>query len=454
MIASIRRIPSQTKIIILVIAFSLACFIRLFVFIYQKSVNILFWDTWDTFDPLFQQKGVLDLALYQHDLHRMGLGAFVIHPLAELTHWNARADSYAVLGLIALAFMVALYLKKRLFGSFSAWDVILPIIFFTATQFEILIGAPDEAVMAMPLLLLLVYALVWTGKPGLLQYSLVVLLNFFLIYTGYGFLIAPITITFLAVDTYHSFRMGSFVRATQSLAAILLSFVSIGLFLSGYRFGSTGAACSGFKMSESIKYPVFMAVSVAKFAGVDFTLNRWAAVGLGLALVVVMFGLLCYQGLKVESSQIQENRVARVCAILISFSLIFGASAAVGRTCLGMGSATSSRYMTMLIPAFVGLYFGIFSLQRKGRRTLALAGLLVIVSVGQLPYGKTDLGNIAYLSDQKEAWRSCYLQHEDIDYCNQTVHIEIYPGNREVIKEKLDYLKRNRLNLYLNDPSS
>jgi len=73
---------------------------RLFALVSQKAVNILFWDQWGFLSPLFQGKTGWALFTTQAGSHRMGVGFFLIQLLAGLTHWNTRADSFAILALV------------------------------------------------------------------------------------------------------------------------------------------------------------------------------------------------------------------------------------------------------------------------------------------------------------------------------------------------------------------
>jgi hypothetical protein len=428
-------------------------FIRLLILIDQKSVNILFWDQWDYYTPMFDNMNIWSKVTFQQGSHFMGIGYFLIQVLAEITHWNTRADAFSVLGIICLALVAAIYLKRRLFESFSPWDALLPLIFLTSTQFEIFLGAPDESSAAIPLLLLFLYCHAWITDNRWIKYVSIVVLSYLMVFTGYGYIVAPINLVLLGIDIYQSIRMRIRNDITAPTIALLLSFISVGLFISRFNFNTVGAGCSGIKIADIIKYPIFMSVSYAKFIGVDFTLQRWLAVGIGLILLLIFTVIFIFQGLRLVKGTMHLEKIRTVCTILIGFGLVFGASSSIGRTCLGVSSATSSRYMTLLIPAFVGLYFIALSWKAYGKRPLALLLLLIILICGQLPYGKTDLDNIKYLTEDKASWKTCYLKYEDIDQCNDLTHIQIYPGKAQEFQGKLDYLKKNHLNLYLDESS-
>jgi hypothetical protein len=56
-----------------------------------------------------------------------------------------------------------------------------------------------------------------------------------------------------------------------------------------------------------------------------------------------------------------------------------------------------------------------------------------------------------YVRDGKARWKKCYLQVEDIKQCNKSTSFVIYPpGEQHGLDEKLQYLKKTRQNLYLD----
>ena len=63
--------------------------------------------------------------------------------------------------------------------------------------------------------------------------------------------------------------------------------------------------------------------------------------------------------------------------------------------------------------------------------------------------GHHDGGTVAWLSNGKRNWRDCCLRTEDIANCNRATGFQIYPQpDATQLKEKLEFLKRNHLNLY------
>jgi hypothetical protein len=60
-----------------------------------------------------------------------------------------------------------------------------------------------------------------------------------------------------------------------------------------------------------------------------------------------------------------------------------------------------------------------------------------------------------FSKDVKQRWKTCYLQTENIEECDKVAGFHIYSDSpeqtlRSHLREKLEYLKKTRLNLYLD----
>src|SRR5438552_19010035 len=100
-----------------------------------------------------------------------------------------------------------------------------------------------------------------------------------------------------------------------------------------------------------------------------FLLSSWVDM-LGLSMLIVLGAVFCFHLLHLLKSPRPASHL--IGAILVSFSLLFAASAAVGRLCLGPYAAFTSRYCTLLIPAFLAIYFYLLSKSWRGMRNLIL----------------------------------------------------------------------------------
>jgi len=87
-VAGVNRVFSLVAVVIAVVGLGY----RLFRFISEYGVNVLYYDQWDFLTPLFDGRGsLLTLFSWQHGPHREGLGLVLDAFLYPATNWNTRA---------------------------------------------------------------------------------------------------------------------------------------------------------------------------------------------------------------------------------------------------------------------------------------------------------------------------------------------------------------------------
>ena len=258
--------------------------IRFFTFISDYSVNVLYYDQWDFLSLLFKgNPGLGQLFLYQHGPHREGLGLIVDRFLYPATRWNTRAESFFIGGCIFVAALLALRLKYRLFGRLSYGDVAIPLIFLTTEQYETFIAIPNAAYSGIPLLLIFCYCLALTAQKYQLRYALCLLLNFLVIFTGFGVFMGPVTIAMFALRCCRRLRGVSEIPLASSLTALLLAIASMGAFFLNYRF-EPAVDCFVFPDPHLLAYPHFLALMAARFFGAVTSFSLAATVGIPIVL--------------------------------------------------------------------------------------------------------------------------------------------------------------------------
>jgi hypothetical protein len=416
--------------------------IRFFTFISDYAVNVLFYDQWDFLSPFFKgNPGLGQLFLYQHGPHREGLGLIVDRFLYPATHWNTRAESFFIGGCIFAAALVALLLKYRLFGRLSYGDIAIPLIFLTTAQYETFIGTPNAAYSGIPLLLILCYCLAFTARSYQLRYALCLLLNFFIVFTGFGVFMGPVTIGMFALQCYRRVRGASVIPLGASVLALLLAIASMGAFLVNYQF-QPAVACFVFPDPHLLAYPHFLAVMAARFFGVATSLSLAAIVGIPIVLCAA--GISAVLASKLLSKGNLGN-IHLIAAILLAFSILFAVDTAIGRVCLGTTAALAPRYATLLIPGVAGIYFYLQTISADGIRRGITSIFILLLIPGCL---NVDAGADWY-ADGKRAWVECYLRTENISECDKSAGFVIHPyPDQTGLKEKLDYLKARQLNLF------
>lgn len=429
-----------------VIAAIVALGVRFFMVISKSAVNIFFYDQWDFLTPFFRHEPTIaKLFFWQHGPHREGVGLIADKFLYPLTHWNTRVDSFLIGGIIVVAMLLALHLKRKLFGAISYSDVAIPVIFLTLVQYETLLGTPNPAHAAFPLLLTMLYCLALLVRKPLLRYSLILALNFVLVYTGFGFFMGIVTIGVFLLECYWSLHQITSVPFGQPFIALIVAVALLASFFVHYTYLS-GVDCFEIPRHHLLHYPEFMALMFSAFVVPRLPHVSSEVIVLGAATVMVVVAVLGRHLLYlVRDAGALKHLVG---AVLLTFSLLFAANAAVGRACLGLDAAFSSRYTTLLIPAFLAIYFYLLSRSWRGKRNfvLTLWVLLLLPSALRKPYEE-----IRWFSDGKRAWANCYLARHDIQECDALTHFQIYPRPEAThLQEKLDFLERNHLNLFDN----
>jgi hypothetical protein len=417
---------------------------RIFSLINTYAVNILFSDQWDIYNPLFWGQGWWELFNYQHGPHRQGVGGLVLGITAHLTNWNTRADAFVVGTILVLAMLAALWLKYRLFAAPTFTDVIIPLIFLTTAQFESLVITPNPAHGAVPVLLVVLFALAWTIPQNGIRYTAIAVLNVLLIYTGFGIFMGLITPAVLVLDAIHRWKDRE-NNVWLPLFTFMLGLASLYAFSREYRF-APAISCFSFPHERPLEYVWFVGLMFARFFGVNYTLTPRLAMLVGIALFAAILGVVLYHGLRVLRQGLRTNQTSLIITMLLGYTLIYAANTAIGRVCNGIEGGQSSRYMTLVIPAFFALYLYLCSLKPQ---QLQIAGSIIYVSLLLgLPFfsGPADVQMMQGFTNGKQQWRECYLAERDITQCDQFTGFKVYPSPN--FQDKLDYLQHHRLSFF------
>lgn len=457
----------------------LAAAVRLVLVVWRYSVNLIFWDQWDFYTPLFNHASLWRIFTWQHGPHREGIGLVLDKFVLESTRWNSRAEALFMVAALLAATLVALRLKQMLFGSpgyrdldykdlddkdLDYSDIAIPCLVLTFAQMEALVGEANPSYSAIPELLIGLYCLAWMlPKPGA-RYAAILVLNFLLIYTGFGFFMGVVTIAVLLFDVLDRQRALPTESASRIFPAValLLATASLASFFYHYRW-DPAVPSFHFPDAHPLKYPWFIGLMMSYFLGLR-TIVIASVAGSFLALVAI--AILIWHGLRlwrdrdgsaVDRSLVRtadrrvDRRVDRTIVILLGFSLLFEANAAIGRVCLGMPAAAQiSRYMGLLVPAYLAIYFHLLTWRKSTLRTVVLVVFVIalIPAAVRMPNGYSP----QVVSDGKQAWKACIRQTGNIDYCDHATGFTLYPDPRKThLLEKLQFLQKNQLNLYSGD---
>ena len=329
------------------------------------------------------------------------------------------------------------------YGDLGYSDIAIPCLFLTCAQMEALVGEANPSYSAIPELLIGLYCLAWMLPKPIARYAAVLVLNFLLIYTGFGFFMGVVTIGVLLFDLRRAFRTKS---PGFPVVALLLAAASLAGFFYRYRF-DPAVPCFHFPDAHPLNYPWFIGLMLSYFLGLRTVLLASVA---GSFLALVALAVLIWHGVRLWRN-LELAAADLTIVVLLSFSLLFGANAAVGRVCLGMPEAAQlSRYAGLLVPAFLAIYFHLLTWRKSAFRTalLALFALALIPGAVRMPNGYSP----QLVSDGKQAWKTCILQIGNINYCDRATGFPLYPDPRRThCLEKLQFLQKNRLNLYSGD---
>ena len=417
---------------------------RLVVMISQYAVNVFFMDQWDFNEvTLFEKHSLWEMFRWQNGPHRQGLGAVLSFLIDPLFQWNSRTESFLVGAIVILAAGCALWLKHRLFGNFTFFDVCIPLILLTPLQYETLYITANLAHGPLPLLLVVLFCLAWTILNIYLRLGLLLLINFFAIHTGFGFFLGLITPAAIFLDFRLNLR---FVEKGRLLflVSLLLSVASLMSFFVNYHF-ETSVDCSPNLFQSPLNYAQFLWLIYANTVAVKGT--GVFASSVGVVLFALIFAALFVSVATLRTSAAAERTAHLVTAILLAFCLLFSVNAAYGRSCLGVGVAQVSRYVIYMESGLLGLHFFLMRLPSSAFQKVVLLAFTAVL-IGTIPIRPHDRAVMNFVRSAKTNWKTCYIQLEDIRGCNHAVGYGVYPNTDRDLKGKLEFLKQTKQNLY------
>lgn len=444
---------SQTKIInwinyVLIGGATIFFAIRLYNLIKRQAVNILFFDQWDFLIPLFSNPTSWEMFTYQHGPHRQGLGLFVSSLIGQATNWNTRAECFGMGIILVLVTLGAFLLKWRLFGKLTAWDMLIPSITLSFMQLESIVLTPNPAHGALPILLVIISGLILTLNNFYIRYFGLAFVTFLAIYTGFGFflgLIAPMIFAFSCISHWLKKEKKQMIVGGTSFVISIVSFAS---FFIGYTY-SPVQDCFQSPLTNPLNYLSFIGLQLSMFLGFHSLQNAGIAQILGIILFFALIGAAFKQIWQLlKKCEFESNSI--IIFMMVAFSLLFVLNSTSGRICGGLGGAQSSRYMTLLIPGILGLYFAVQDSFEKYFLIIVNIILIILFIILPIPQMKEFAEAMNNFTNVKKAWAVCYVERENIEDCNKIAGNVVYPNPAATrMKEKLDLLKEKKYNLFI-----
>lgn len=417
--------------------------LRLGRFVDRYAINVLYWDQWDFLQGLFDGADAWSLFRVQHGPQRQGLGNLIYAVLYPASGWNARADAAANAFVMLLAALVALWVIRRLTGSLRAWDIAIPLLFLTTTNVETYVLAPNIAHGPLPALLMTLYALALTIRVHELRCAGIVAANFAAVNTGFTVLIGGITPPLLLLFAC----LPALTRRARAvyIAGVAASLGTVALFLDDF-VPVSATTCFQFPHPQPLEY-----VPYAGFVlGRTFGLDAAATSSLLLSGTLVTIGgcaFAAYAAYRFLATRGESVEWA-VVSVLTGFTVLFAATTAVGRVCLGMPSAHASRYIPYVLLGLFGVYVAMRTWSGHPRLRTALLTIFLVACVAK-ERSRAGSFEATNYSMYKQQWVHCYFEYHDIAECDARAGHPIYPNpDATQLQRKLDWLEARGLNLF------
>ncbi|MEO7600209.1 MAG: hypothetical protein ABIV50_14840 [Opitutus sp.] len=421
--------------------------------------NVLTWDQWDFFQPLFAGSGWRELFTLQHGPHRQGLGFIFTSWIMAATHWDSRWDSLWIAGLLSLATLLALRLRFKITGRLSVMDIWIPMAGLSLSQFEAILIAPNASHSAFPLALTMIVANVWLHRSPAVRYLSGGIAAVALTFTGFGIFSGAVISALLvrAIIRHLVIRQGkASIFATVGLALAMSGWIA---FSSDYIFAP---AVNGFKFpwSPGTDYLRFIVLMVVYPTGVTGeSASHYVAGGLIAFVLLITISALGWRWITTMKNSLREDALI----LLLGSGILFVCNTAVGRVPLGVTAGMSSRYVTLMFPLWLGLYIA----GSARRRTLpTVISAIVVGWVAVCPYRDLLwrprvqwLGTIGATREQyaffeeytvrKAAWVDTYLKSGRWQSAQEIAGDAVYPDPGATrMDEKLGFLRAHRLSFF------
>jgi hypothetical protein len=413
---------------------------RLFRFVDRHAVDVLFRDQWHILSPKFEGKGLWAMIRLQVGPHRQGLGGLWLDAVYTATRWNVRTDCFLTAGVLVVAAALALDVKRRLSGGLDLFDAALAPLFLGLASFELFAVTPNPAHGALPLLLAVAAA--WALARD--SWWLIALVGVLASHTGFATYLAAVAAG-LGILVAIRDRSAAALAATAAIVAALC------LFFVGYRF-VPAIACFQFPHPRPAEYIWFAGLLLVRPFAHFQTTGAFARAGGGLAACagIALGALALVRALGPR----EDSRIWRVAALLIGFSLLFGASTAVGRVCAGLDGALVSRYVPYALPFWFAVYL---LLRRRSPGAspggTAIAALLLAAFVAKEADPTMNESTARSYSEPKKRWRACYLRRHDWRACDAETSFPINFSD-ESLDSDFEFLRKNRLSVYRDDSAA
>jgi len=426
------------------------CLVRLVGFVHDNAVDVLYNDQWDTLRTLFEGRGPGSAFFLQHGPPRLGLGGLINWYLYNATQWNVRAEAWAGVVVLGLATLVAIALAVRLRGRLAWTDAAFPLLLLSPVHWETLTFTTFLGAQILPLLLTLLLAYAWGATSRITQILGVGLFGPLVLFTGYGFCGAPVTIGLAMLLWLRPDRETARADRRSAMLILLLMGAAMALFAHEYHW-SPGKEDWRFPVTNWWDYPRFCALMFTNLLG-------WRAISVtSVTAGAVLLGLVAAAFLRATMRIWRRHATprARVVWILTGTSLGYAMLTALGRLPTNLEAAFMWRYITLMMPALCGLALAVEGwTSARGPKGRLGFGVGWLALAGVVWSNFTPENYAATVARGKRLWVASYLETHDLDAANKAADFVVYvpePASPR-IAEKLRWLEQHHLSFFRTSP--
>ena len=407
--------------------------------------NVMYWDQWEIFQPLFQGAGWWVRFMHQNGPVREGLGLVITGWILDATQWDVRYDSLWGASTLLLAAVLAVRLKWKMTGAIGLRDAWIPLLCLSPGQFETVLVVGQPAHSVLPFALIVLAANIWLSPTPIVKYLVGAVVVVMLTFTGFGlFAGAALTVLLVTRACRHALE-GERRLMWLAVAGIALSAAGWVVFRRDYVFNPSLGNFTWWWMPWTDYVRFILRMLGRPLAAVGQEQLPYLA-GSVLALVVVGAALrIAWVWLRDRASPRND-----VLVLLMGSGLLFVAVTVTGRVSLGPVAGTAPRYLTLMIPMWLAAYL---AAAMSGKRRVGLAAIAGVWVLAALPYlsvlqrppaewpgtvglTQADLASILHYGTNKAAW----------------VDVEVATGSWEAAQEaQRQFLHSNPEGTHMDD---
>lgn len=433
-----KKILTILSAVVLVLAF------RLFYFINQNAVNILYSDQWDTYLPLFRGAGDLETFFFQAGQLRLGLGGLFYKYIALFSGWNTRAESFSLGAVMILNAVLAVYLKWRIFRKLTVWDSLIVFICLGLPQLEAPISVVFPSHGIIPLFLVIVYGICLTLENVKYRLASLLTIGFLTTFTGWGLFLG-----FISPLVFFIFALKATDKTERIYAglSLIISIAVIFVYFRGYQFFG-GVGCFTFPHYPLTDYWLFLAKLFTNTMMLVCGRKNFLWQIFGSLVLIFMLATAVWSVRRLFYAKTFEAKYL-VLFVFTAFSLLFGAMSAVGRVCMDVCQADGARYQPLLVPAWLAFIFALNFLEFDWLKVTMFVSLAVACFILPETRLKIYSQNLRAMKEKKIVWRDCYLQKSNAEICDRETDFKIFsPVESKYAQERIDFLKERKLNFF------